>query len=111
MSAHGCPGRSRRKELKCGANSNVDSGIAFQHAGDGMSEEIVILAIFIDKGIVAILVDEAHMHMHAIARARAIGLGHEGGGKAVLAGNALDDALGKDNVIGSLQADPCHAAG
>ncbi len=68
-----------------------------------MLEEIGILAVGIGKDVLAVLVDQAHMHVHAVSGARAVGLGHEGGGKAVLAGHTLDDALGEHDVVSRLQ--------
>jgi len=48
-------------------------------------------------------IGEARMHMHAAARKGGIGLGHEGRDMAVLFGDALDEALVEDGVVGGAQ--------
>ena len=43
------------------------------------------------------------MYMEPATGATAIGLGHEGGGKAVFPRHAFDDTLEKHGVVGSAQ--------
>ena len=57
-------------------------------------------AVFLCEDVAAVAVEDGKVDVHAAACEVAIRLGHEGGVQVVLAGDALDDALEKEGVVG-----------
>ena len=68
-----------------GAKISMDSAIAALRPPSALEKELILGGIGRGKQVRACSVGEADMDMHAGARPFGIGLGHEGGDKAMLA--------------------------
>ena len=75
-------------------------GHGAHHAADGVAQAVAGRAVFLGHDVAAVAVQHRHVHMHAAAGEVAVRLGHEGGVPAMLAGDALDDALQQERVVG-----------
>ena len=74
-----------------------------QQARDGVEHQRCALVATVVEQVDAVFINQAEMHMKTAAGPIAVRLGHEGGGKAMLAGDAPHETLEQHGVVGGLQ--------